>query len=290
MDVLLVHKTKIGGVAVHVKYLKKYLERKGFEVKEITRNEDLKMDSLVKSYQRMKDLFKRWEKDYDVIHAHDWSIALPAVRAGIKNLVVTLHGLPTNFVAKYFNDYIVKKLKNRVIVVSPYMLKRYPYATYIPNGVDLEVFKKYNIGNRTNRNVMILGVAQEYNKSKIIAIAKKIGFSIKIAKGIKNEEMPMFYNQLDIFVSIPPKTTGFNLVWLEAMACEVPYIIGTNDGIGELLPIYKIKTFKDLEMLLRSIKEKKIPPLRLTREWIKANKFTWDTHVEKLIELYKEIV
>jgi len=105
---------------------------------------------------------------------------------------------------------------------------------------------------------------------------------------IPENKLTKFYNSLDIFI-FPSLYEGFGIPLLEAMACEVPYIIGTNAGIGELLPIYKIKNFEELKTLLKKIKNNELEPLKGMRKWIIKNKFTWKEHVKKLLELYEKI-
>ncbi|BBL45437.1 glycosyl transferase group 1 [Nanobdella aerobiophila] len=287
MRVLFVEKAKIGGVNIHIEYVKKELEKRGTEVDVITRNEDLKLPSFISSYRKLKELYEKWSKEYDIIHAHDWSIAYPAVKANIKNLIVTLHGSPANPLAKYFEDHIVKKLGKRVVVISPKMLKKYPETTYIPNGVDLDLFKRYENIEREN---YLAGIFQKYNSDKIIKILRKLKINYIQSGAYPYEELPKLYNQISIFISLPPKYAGFNMVWLEATACEVPYIIGSNYGIGEILPIYKVNNFEELEIILNKIKNEELPELRGLREWIVKNNLTWTAHAEKLIKLYSSII
>jgi len=118
MKILMVHKTHKGGVAVHVKEIIKELQKRGIEVKEITRNENLKLTSFLNSYFKMKSYFKKWDKEYDIIHTHDWSITYPAIKANIKNLVATFHGFPTSILATIFQNYCINKLNENAIVVS----------------------------------------------------------------------------------------------------------------------------------------------------------------------------
>lgn len=56
------------------------------------------------------------------------------------------------------------------------------------------------------------------------------------------------------------------------MACKVPYIIGTNAGIGEILPVDKISTFEQLKEYLEKIKNDELEPLKNTRKCIIKNK------------------
>jgi glycosyltransferase involved in cell wall biosynthesis len=287
MKVLMVHKTRIGGVAIHVKEISRELRKRGIKVDEITRNEDIKLGNFFGSYSKMKKLFSRWSKEYDIIHCHDWSIAYPALKANIKNLVATFHALPTNPIASFFENYCIKNLSYRAIVISPKMNKVYKEATLIPNGVNLSIFKKYKNIKRIKN---LVGLAQRYNLMKIISAVKKAGFDfIHTQNKMKYEDLGKFYSKIEIFISIPYEAAGFNMVWLEAMASEVPYIIGTNAGIGEILPIYKIRDFDELRNILLKIKNKEIKPLKNQRRWIIKNKMTWKDHVKKLIKIYSEV-
>jgi glycosyltransferase involved in cell wall biosynthesis len=105
---------------------------------------------------------------------------------------------------------------------------------------------------------------------------------------INEKNLPDFYNSLDVFV-FPSFYEGFGVPLLEAMACEVPYIIGTDAGIGEILPIYKIRNLNELIKLLLKIENGEIIPIKNQRKWIIKNKLTWKEHVKKLIEVYSEI-
>lgn len=105
---------------------------------------------------------------------------------------------------------------------------------------------------------------------------------------IDEEELPHFYNSIDIFV-YPSLYEGFGIPLLEAMAAEVPYIIGTNAGIGELLPILKISNPEELVLVINDIRCKKINPLKNQREWIVKNGLTWVSHTSRLIDIYNKV-
>lgn len=288
MRILMVEKTRVGGVHVHVSSVAKELRKLGHEVNIITRVEDLGFSSFVDSYSAMKKFFAKKAQQYDIIHAHDWSIVYPAIRAGVGNLVATFHGLPTTFIAKYFQDTAIRALGSRAVVISPRMLITYPSATYVPNGIDPNIFLPNRPGKQDE--VLVLGVAQKYYRREITRVATDLGFRVHTAEGIPYSRMPEFYNSVDVFVSIPPRTTGFNMVWLEAMACEVPYIIGMNVGIGEILPIYKVNGIKELKTLLTTIKEGNLPPLKGSRKWVIENGFTWAEHARQIVRIYSEVV
>lgn len=120
---------------------------------------------------------------------------------------------------------------------------------------------------------------------------RKVGLSWISTEGkLPFNELPEFYSKIGIFVSVPYKQAGFNLVWLEALACEVPYVIGTDVGIGEILPIYKISSFNELEDILHRIKNNDLKPLKSLRRWIIKNKLTWEASVDKLLKLYGKVL
>jgi len=186
----------------------------------------------------------------------------------------------------------------------------------IPWSVDLEFFRPFRkkeknkaltagylggLGKRKNVE-WIIKVAKKFENSIIFKIAgvgprliplKKLtqkleAKNVEFVGFIPEKDLPEFYNSLDIFI-FPSLYEGFGVPLLEAIACEVPYIIGTNAGIGEILPIYKINSFKQLEEILKKIKERKLEPLKNQRRWIIENRLTWKENVNKLIEVYKSV-
>jgi len=188
----------------------------------------------------------------------------------------------------------------------------------LPWGVDLNHFRPKKTKKNLNNRKIVVGYVGGLGKRKNVewllysARSLKDNIHVKIAGDgprlsflmelknklkltnvefvgfISEEKLPDFYNSLDVFV-FPSLYEGFGVPLLEAMACEVPYIIGTYAGIGEILPIYKIRNLNELIKLLLKIKNREIMPLKNQRKWIIKNKLTWKEHVKKLIEVYSEI-
>ena len=279
MKILLIHKTNVGGVARYVSEVKKVLINLGYDVDEITRNEDFKINSFLKSITLIKK-FRNLSKKYDLIISNDWSIAF--LFLGVKNNISVFHGFPTNIFAKIIQNLIIKILGKKSIVVSKYMGKKYKNSKVIEEGVNLDTFKP--LKNIRIKN--LVGVAQPYNLDLIKLVVKKLGLKLIIAKGIPKEKMNEFYNKLSLFISIPPKTTGFNLVWLEAMASNTP-TIGTNYGVGEELPITKINLENERE-LKKAIKIE-MKKKNKYRRWLIKNNYTWEKHVKDLLDYIYEL-
>ncbi len=184
----------------------------------------------------------------------------------------------------------------------------------IPWGVDLNLLKPMKKKRRRPKIVGYLGgLGKRKNIEWLLYLAKEFNdFIFKIAGvgaqlrklkemtenfKLKNvefvgfvpeEKLSEFYNSIDIFV-FPSFYEGFGIPLLEAMACEVPYIIGTYTGIGEILPVYKIQNFAQLQELLKKIVNKDLPQLKNLRRWTIRNGFTWKEHTKKLLKLYESV-
>lgn len=107
---------------------------------------------------------------------------------------------------------------------------------YIPNSVDLSLFKK----KETNERPFTVGwvgndlPAREHIKrvNTLRSVCKRLGIPLLeqnyLHKQIPHEDMPDFYNNIDLYVNVST-TEGSNNCLLEAAACEVP-IAGTPVG------------------------------------------------------------
>ena len=185
--------------------------------------------------------------------------------------------------------------------------------SFIPWCVDLDFMKKVKVTKSKKTTVGFLGgLGSRKNADWLIKAAKEfqdfefiIGGKgpelenlIELKKELKvnnvnlvgfipEKEIPKFYSSLDIFV-FPSLFEGFGMPWIEAMACEVPYIIGGNTAIAKSLPIIKINSYEDLINSLKNIKNRKTKPLKDSRKWLIKNKFTWQEHARKTLEVYKK--
>ena len=91
-----------------------------------------------------------------------------------------------------------------------------------------------------------------------------------------------------MFVSLPYQGAGFNLCWLEAMACEVP-TVGNYEGIGGELPIVHVKSYKPEDIADAIEKAAKLKGKTKYRQWIKKRGLTWDNTAKKLVEVYEKV-
>lgn len=285
MKVLIFLRRWRGGVGAVVTSVKKELESKGNKVVCISREEDLNCFSTFKKilYLRQKYIQIINRERPDIIYTQDWSIALPLLiptQIYRKNHFCCFHGLQQGKTA-FFQNFVGKKLQNKLIVVGDSLKEKFPKSQKVYNGVDLEKFKPLN---KMRNYFGWIAKEKEITEEEILILSKKLKLKPLI---VKNYSIPFekmnerFYNHCKFFVSLPPKGAGFNLCWIEAMAAGVPKIIGNDEGIGKELSITKIKKGDSLEETIKQTKEKNY------RKEVEKLGLTWKNHTIKLLKIWK---
>ncbi len=295
MKILHVIRRWKGGVGTYVQEVCTELEKLGHEVKVISREDDLGCFSLRKSFSVLRTAVKK--ENADVINAHDWSIALPLL--GLKNLVVTFHAVEPSLRSRILQRLVYSRAK--VIAVSNSVKKKYPKAEVVLEGVNLKLFKPVK-GFELDVKKPVIGFAQAknklYNYSSVVDAVDTIGGTLlttgtrdnrSISLGyLERQELSKFYSSLDAFVSLPYKGAGFNLVWLEAMACEIP-TVGNYEGVGGELPIVHVKDNKPEKIADAIKKALELKGKTNYREWIRKKGLTWEHTAKKLVEVYERL-
>lgn len=145
------------------------------------------------------------------------------------------------------------------------------YIYITPFGVDVDLFKKINYCKKDNKIVLGIVKSLEYlygieylirafkelellldnetfNKLELKIYGKgsltdelmqltqelNIQNKVKFEGYIKNNDVPMVLNQMDIFI-VPSLEESFGVAALEAMACEIPVIVSDADGLKEIV-------------------------------------------------------
>ncbi len=126
---------------------------------------------------------------------------------------------------------------------------------------------------------------------------KQLGIeeNFKLAGFVSDEDLPFYYNAADLFVLPSKSGEGLPLVALEAMACTLP-VIATNvggikeillDDYGRLVPPNQPELFAKaiLDFAGADFSSRKTELRALMEE-----KFSWDANVERLVEIYEELI
>ncbi len=286
MKILILLKRWKGGIGTYVLEVSNELKKQGHHVDVISREDDLKKFSVWGSVsvlrKKVTDMMKK--EKYDILYTQDWSLALPfffPIPIFRKKHFCGFGGIQVGK-ASLLQKIVGKLLGKNLISYGDPVKKAFPLSKQIFNGVNLEKFKPIKKIKRIKNSVGMVNMPTEvWHISALKSATKKAGKKFFNIWGVPQKEMPKFYNKIETFVSLPPKHTGFNLCWLEAMACGVPKIIGSNAGIGCRLPIDKIENYKNIEDALKKVKKKDYRK-------IIEEKFSWEIHVKKLVNFFKE--
>lgn len=275
-----------GGVGTVVNSVKKELEKRGHEVICISREDDLRFFSSKNVLRLRKKYIDVINKESpDVIYTQDWSMALPLVfpfRLYKQKHFCCFHGNQlgkTNLLQKVIGLILGQKL----IVVGDSLRGRFPASNKIYNGVDLNSF--YDLKRKRDCLGWVKKDTEVLTEKDILLLSKSLKLKPLIAK---DYEIPFemmnekFYNRCKVFVSFPPKSAGFNLVWIEAMASGVPIVIGNNEGIGCKLKIYKFSEKEDVLKNIEGLHENNY------REDSCFSYLTWEHNVPKLLNIWSK--
>jgi len=288
MKILIFLKKWPGGVGVVVNSIKKELKNMGHKVVCVSREEDLKCFSSVKNLFWLRNKYKKIIKkeNPDIIYTQDWSMAFPLLfplRLFKKKHFCCFHGNEPGK-SKILQDLVGKILGKNLIVVGDILKKRFPKSNLIYNGVDFKNFKPNRKIKKIKNSVGFVNwKTKDYNYEKIKLACKNLGKKLIVAENIPYEKMPEFYQKLECFISLPPKDAGFNMSWIEAMACGVPKIIGNNYGIGSKLPIIKIEDQGSIENAIKKANKKKY------EGFFRKIDLNWKNHSNKLLEVWNEL-
>jgi glycosyltransferase involved in cell wall biosynthesis len=164
------------------------------------------------------------------------------------------------------------------------------------NGIDTLV-ESTGIAVKKNPRLVYLVVGGGPDFAEVKAKARQLGIekNFKLAGFISDGELPLYYNTADFFVLPSKSGEGLPLVALEAMACGLP-VIATNvggikeimvDGFGEIVPPNNPKSLAEaIAKFSNSDFSSRKNELRRKVE----QKFSWDTNVKKLVEIYEELI
>lgn len=232
MKILIVIIRWKGGVGRGINSIKPFLEKEGYEVEVLSREDDLNCFSTKEAFFKLRKTVA--EKYYDILYTHDWSCAIPFLFK--KNHYCSHHGITPYKIGKFLQKIVGKIMGKKLFVVSDFLHKKFPKSTILYNGVDRKQF--YDMKKERKYFGWIKRDYEEKDEEEIKSIARDYGLELSIAENIPQDKMNEWYNSLKIFASYPKKFAGFNMCWIEAKASGVQNIFGNNNGIG-IENIYK---------------------------------------------------
>jgi glycosyltransferase involved in cell wall biosynthesis len=164
------------------------------------------------------------------------------------------------------------------------------------NGIDT-LLESAKITAQKNPQIIYLVVGEGPDFEEIKTRVNKLGIGKKflLTGFISDEELPSYYNAAD-FSILPSKSgEGLPLVGLEAMACGLPLISTDVGGIrevmidncGKIIPPNNPEVMAHTTLDFANIEVSKLKE-RLRQ--VMVERFSWEKNVNRLTEIYQEII
>jgi glycosyltransferase involved in cell wall biosynthesis len=164
------------------------------------------------------------------------------------------------------------------------------------NGVDT-LLDCANIASKKNPKIVFLVVGKGPDSDSIKLQAAQLGIeaNFKLAGFVSDEDLPSYYNAADLFVLPSKSGEGLPLVALEAMACGLPVVATNVGGIREILmkDYGKLVPPNQPQLLAEAVLELAEMDFSSRRGELRAlveERFNWDSNVERLAEIYEELI
>ncbi len=164
------------------------------------------------------------------------------------------------------------------------------------NGVDT-LIEGANIVVKKNQRIVFLAVGKGPDSESVKLRIHELGIdgNFKLAGFVSDEDLPIYYNVADVFVLPSKSGEGLPLVALEAMACALPVIATDVGGIREILMVDygKLVPPNNPELLAKAILDFAAMDFSSRKKELRAmmeEKFSWDKNVERLVEIYEELI
>lgn len=164
------------------------------------------------------------------------------------------------------------------------------------NGVDT-LLDCANIAIKKNPKIVFVAVGKGPDMESVRQQATQLGISanFRLAGFVSDADLPSYYNLADLFVLPSKSGEGLPLVANEALACGLPVVATDVGGIKEILPndYGRLVPPSKPEQLADAVLEFAAKDFSPVREELHARveeRFSWDANVERLIEIYEELI
>ena len=164
------------------------------------------------------------------------------------------------------------------------------------NGVDT-LLDCANIAIKKNRKIVFVTVGKGPDMESVRQQATQLGIAanFRLAGFVSDADLPSYYNLADLFVLPSKSGEGLPLVANEALACGLPVIATDVGGIKEILPADcgRLVPPNQPELLADAVLEFATMNFSDRRAELHARveeRFSWDANVERLEEIYEELI
>jgi glycosyltransferase involved in cell wall biosynthesis len=164
------------------------------------------------------------------------------------------------------------------------------------NGIDM-LIEAAAIALKQNPRLVFLAVGTGPDRDTVQTRIRELGISdrFRLMGFVSDADLPAFYNAADLFVLPSQSGEGLPLVSLEAMSCGVPVIATDVGGIREIVPEAYGKFVPPsqpnaMAEAILELSQHNLLPLKEKLRAIVEQKFSWEKNVEKLAEIYEQLI
>ncbi len=164
------------------------------------------------------------------------------------------------------------------------------------NGIDT-LIESAKVAVKKNPRLVFLVVGKGPDFEKVKEKIEELGMqgNFRLTGFISDGDLPFYYNVADFFVLPSKSGEGLPLVALEAMACGVPVVATNVGGISEVMEegCGKLVPPNSPDSLAEAILEfshSDLLSLKNNLRKMVEQRYSWDRNVEKLIEIYEELI
>jgi glycosyltransferase involved in cell wall biosynthesis len=189
-------------------------------------------------------------------------------------------------------DEIRKKLGISKNATVPITVRRLVYK----NGIDT-LIESAEIAIKKNPRLVFLVIGAGPDFGEVKAKIKQLGIekNLRLTGFVSDADLPFYYNAADFFVLPSKSGEGLPLVALEAMACGLPVIATNVGGTSEIVTknYGKVVPPDNPDSLAEAIVEfshGELSALKKDLRTMMEQKYSWDKNVEKLAEIYEELI
>ena len=164
------------------------------------------------------------------------------------------------------------------------------------NGIDtLLDCAKIAIKKKPNIVFLVVGKGPDLESVRMQIAQLGIKDNFRLVGFVSDADLPYYYNIGDLFVLPSKSGEGLPLVALEAMACGLQVVATNVGGIKEILlnDYGKLVPPNQPELLADAILEFAAVDFSSRRSELRARieeRYSWDSNVERLTELYEELI
>jgi len=164
------------------------------------------------------------------------------------------------------------------------------------NGVDT-LLDCAQIAATKNPKIVFLAVGKGPDSDSVKLQVAQLGITanFRLAGFVSDEDLSSYYNLADLFVLPSKSGEGLPLVALEAMACGLPVIATNVGGISEILldDYGKLVPPNQPELLAAAVLDYAALDFSSRKNELRAmveKRFSWDANVERLAQIYEELI